>query len=81
MAAGNNVDDAKELFDTNDINKRIVSEDDFGRAARKVSHILRDDFIDVFIIRLLNWPTSRRYNKAETLKFLFKTILIITYYT
>lgn len=32
--AGNNVDDAKELFATSDVNKRIVSEDDFGRAAK-----------------------------------------------
>jgi len=40
MAAGNNVDDAKELFATSDINKRIVSVDDFGRAAKIVSQIL-----------------------------------------
>lgn len=37
--AGNNVDDAKELFATSDVNKRIVSEDDFGRAAKLVSYI------------------------------------------
>ena len=32
------MDDAKALFAENNINKRIVSEDDFGRAAKLVSH-------------------------------------------
>lgn len=36
--AGNNVDDAKELIATSEVNKRIVSEDDFGRAAKLVSY-------------------------------------------
>lgn len=31
---GNNVDDAKELLATSNVNKRIVSEDNFGRAAK-----------------------------------------------
>ena len=34
---GNNVDDAKELFATSNVTKRIVSEDDFGKAAKLVS--------------------------------------------
>ena len=34
---GNNVDDAKDLLATSNINKRIVSEDNFGRAAKLVS--------------------------------------------
>lgn len=38
--AGNNVADARELFATSDINKRIVTEDDFGRAAKIVSDTL-----------------------------------------
>ena len=36
--AGNNVDDAKKLIATSEVNKRIVSEDDFGRAAKLVSY-------------------------------------------
>ena len=37
---GNNVDDARELFATSDVTKRIVSEDDFGIAAKIVSDAL-----------------------------------------
>jgi len=32
------VDDAKALFAESNINKRILTEDDFGRAAKIVSH-------------------------------------------
>jgi len=34
---GNNVDDARAMFAESNITKRIVSEDDFGRAAKIVS--------------------------------------------
>ena len=49
MLAGNNVDDAKELFATSNVNKRIVSEDDFGKAAKLVSQTKLKDFVEMSI--------------------------------
>ena len=72
--AGNNVDDAKELFATSDVNKRIVTEDDFGRAAKLVSHVkLRGNLmILILFCRLPNLLTSRLHNKAQALKSHYK---------
>ena len=65
--AGNNVNDAKELFATSNVNKRIVTEDDFGRAAKLVSHI-KLQMILILLCRLPNLLTSKLHNKAQALK-------------